>query len=60
MIRLGIYNKTPSKKKEKNGGYYEQATYPREKIQVDVKYVPKKCLSPNEMLKLYESQVELV
>ena len=47
MVRLGIYNKTPSKKKEKNGGYYKQATYPGEKIQVDVKYVPKKCLSPN-------------
>ena len=47
MIRLGIYNKTPSKKKEKNGGYYEQPTYPGEKIQIDVKYVPKKCLSPD-------------
>ena len=46
MIRLGIYNKAPSKKKEKNGGYYEQPSYPGEKIQVDVKYVPKKCLSP--------------
>ena len=45
MKRLGIYNKAPSKKKEKNGGYYEQMTYPGEKVQIDVKYVPKKCLS---------------
>ena len=45
MQRIGIYNKTPSKKKEKNSGYYEQMTYPGEKVQIDVKYVPKKCLS---------------
>lgn len=35
----------PGKKKEKNSGYYEQMTYLREKVQVDVKYVPKRCLS---------------
>ena len=45
LQKLGIYNKAPSKKKEKNGGYYEQMTYPGEKVQIDVKYVPKKCLS---------------
>ena len=45
MVRLGIYEKVRSKRKEKNGGYYEQPTYPGEKVQVDVKYVPKKCLS---------------
>ena len=45
MIRLGIYEKVPRKRKEKNGGYYEQPTYPGEKVQVDVKYVPKECLS---------------
>ena len=45
MQRIGIYNKAPSKKKEKNAGYYPEMTYPGEKIQIDVKYVPKKCLS---------------
>ena len=45
LIKLGIYNKAPSKKKEKNGGYYPEMTYPGEKVQIDVKYVPKKCLS---------------
>ena len=45
MQRIGIYNKAPNKKKEKNSGYYEQMTYPGQKVQVDVKYVPKKCLS---------------
>ena len=51
LIKLRIYNKAPSKKKEKNGGYYPEMTYPGEEVQVDVKYVPKKCLSPelNEM-----------
>ena len=32
MIKLGIYEKTPSKKKEKNGGYYTPMTYPGEKF----------------------------
>ena len=45
MIKLGIYEKTPSKKKEKNGGYYTPMTYPGEKFQIDVKYVPKNCLT---------------
>ena len=45
MKRIGIYSKAPSKKKEPRGGYYEQMTYPGEKVQIDVKYVPKKCLS---------------
>ena len=47
MMRMGIYRKTPSKRKEKNSGYYEQPTYPGKKVQIDVKYVPKKCLSPD-------------
>ena len=47
MIKMGIYNKAPSKKKEKNAGYYPEMTHPGEKVQIDVKYVPKKCLSPN-------------
>ena len=36
LIKLEIYNKTPSKKKEKNSGYYEQMTYPGEKVQIKV------------------------
>ena len=45
MIKLEIYNKAPSKKKEKNAGYYPEMTYPGEKVQIDVKYVTKICLS---------------
>ena len=45
MVKLGIYNKAPSKKKEKNGGYYPEMEYPGQKVQIDVKYVPKACLS---------------
>ena len=44
MIRLGIYKKTPSKKKQSEKRKYKQATYPGEKIQVDVKYVPTNCM----------------
>ena len=44
MIRLGIYKKTPSKKKQPENREYKQATYPGEKIQVDVKYVPTNCM----------------
>lgn len=45
MKRLGIYKKTPSKRKEYVAKPYEQMKYPGERIQVDVKYVPKKCLT---------------
>ncbi len=45
LIKLGIYEKTPSKKKYKNEGKYPEMTRPGEKVQIDVKYVPKKCLS---------------
>ena len=45
LIKLGIYEKTPSKKKGKNEGKYPEMTRPGEKVQVDVKYVPRKCLS---------------
>ena len=31
--------------KLRNAGYYPKMRYPGEKIQIDVKYVPKKCLS---------------
>ena len=44
MIRLGIYKKTPSKKKQPENREYKQTTYPGEKVQVDVKYVPTNCM----------------
>ena len=46
MQRLGIYKKTPSKKKKSEPSEWITGTYPGEKIQVDVKYVPKTCMSP--------------
>ena len=45
LIKLGIYEKTPSKKKDINEGKYPEMTRPGEKVQIDVKYVPTKCLS---------------
>ena len=45
MQRLGIYNKTPSKKKEYEPKPYQQMTHPGERVQIDVKYVPLKCLT---------------
>lgn len=45
MQRLGIYNKIPSKKKEYEPKPYQQMTYPGERVQVDVKYVPAKSLT---------------
>ena len=45
MQRLGIYKKTPSKRKESEPNEWVTGEYPGEKIQVDVKYVPTKCMS---------------
>lgn len=45
MIRLGIYNKTPSKKKVYEPKTYQAMTRPGERVQVDVKYVPRKCMT---------------
>ena len=45
MQRLGIYNKTPSKKKEYEPKPYQQMKYPGERVQIDVKYVPAKSLT---------------
>ena len=46
LQRLGIYEKAPSKKKESEPNEWVTGEYPGEKVQVDVKYVPKKCMSP--------------
>ena len=45
MQRIGIYSKVPSKKKEYEPKPYQQMTYPGERVQIDVKYVPKKSLT---------------
>lgn len=45
MQRIGIYRKTPSKKKEYEPKPYEEIKYPGERVQVDVKYVPAKSLT---------------
>ena len=46
LQKLGIYEKAPSKKKEQEPKEWITGRYPGEKVQVDVKYVPRKCLSP--------------
>ncbi len=45
LQRLGIYKKAPSKAKEQENIEVIPVTYPGEKVQVDVKYVPTKCLT---------------
>lgn len=45
LIKLNIYNKAPSKKKIYEPKEYHQMTYPGERVKVDVKYVPSKCLT---------------
>ena len=45
MQRLGIYKKTPSKKKENEPSEWISGTYPGEKVQIDVKYVPTNCFT---------------
>lgn len=45
MRRLGIYTKAPSKKKANEKYEYEEIKYPGQKVQIDVKYVPSKCLT---------------
>ena len=45
MQRLGIYEKTPSKRKESEPNKWVSEEYPGDKVQLDVKYVPKKRMS---------------
>ena len=45
LIKLEIYNKVPSKKKKDEPKLYQQMRYPGERVQVDVKYVPKACMT---------------
>ena len=45
LVKLGIYNKVPSKKKKYESKLYQPMRYPGERVQVDVKYVPKACMT---------------
>ena len=45
LQRMGIYQKAPSKKKESEPKEWITGMYPGDKVQVDVKYVPRKCLT---------------
>ena len=45
MRKLGIYTKAPSKAKGKQAPRVPKATYPGERIQIDVKYVPTECMT---------------
>jgi transposase InsO family protein len=45
MQKLGIYEKTPSKRKTYQPSEWITGTYPGEKVQIDVKYVPKECMT---------------
>ncbi len=45
LQRLGIYEKAPSKAKEQEKIEIIPVTYPGEKVQIDVKYVPTACLT---------------
>lgn len=45
MVRMGIYKKAPSKRKNIQPPEVPIATYPGERVQVDVKFVPMECLS---------------
>lgn len=45
MQRIGIYEKAPSKRKAKQNAEIIVATYPGEKVQIDVKYVPRECMT---------------
>lgn len=45
LQKMGIYEKAPSKKKESEPKEWITGVYPGDKVQVDVKYVPSKCLT---------------
>ena len=54
MRRLGYYNKTESKVKQYKPKPYQQMTYPGERIQIDVKYVPKNCVHDEINTRYYQ------
>ena len=52
MRRLGLYPQ-PKQKKKYVPKPYEQMQYPGQRVQIDVKVVPRKCI-PDSSLKLYQ------
>lgn len=44
MIRLGMFTQTAPKKKKYVAKPYQPMTYPGERVQIDVKWVPKECI----------------
>ncbi len=59
MERLGIYKKTPSKKKAYESKPYQKMSHPGERIQIDVKYVLQKCMS-KELKELEEKYYQYI
>ena len=53
MRRLGLIKSTPPKTKRHVPKPYEQMQYPGQRVQIDVKVVPRKCIADPE-LKLYQ------
>ena len=53
MKRLNMFPKTPKKKSKKKIKPYVQMTYPGERIQIDIKFVPSECLTNEEKLYQY-------
>ena len=45
MRRIGIYEKAPNKAKKSKAPEVPIAKYPGERVQIDVKYVPRECMS---------------
>ena len=45
LVKLGIYNKVPSKKKKYEPKLYQPMSHSGERVQVDVKYIPKTCMT---------------
>ena len=53
MVKQGIYKRVTSKKKKYIPKEYTQMTYPGERVQVDVKYVPRECMT-KELIEMEE------
>jgi len=58
LVKLEIYNKVPSKKKKYEPKLYQPMKYPGERVQVDVKYVPKACMTKKFKYKIEEIQTD--
>ena len=56
MVRLGYFDKK-SKKKKPKAGVMEKMSHAGEKVQIDVKVVPKKCISSQDKEKWYQYTV---